>query len=139
MSTLEEIDKAANLFRDAQCPFELMHCNSTYPMSAEEANLLMIPTLKQRYDVPVGYSGHETSLVTICIAAAALGASSLERHVTLDRTMYGSDQAASIETKSLRSFTAAIRSFPQALGTGEKILEPSELSARDKLRQNVPS
>ena len=138
MSTLEEIDQVVDLFRKALCPFELMHCNSTYPMNVEEANLRMIPALKSRYDVPVGYSGHETSLVTVCVAALALGASSLERHVTLDRTMYGSDQAASIETKALRSFTSAVRVFPKVLGNGEKILQKSEQSAREKLRQNVP-
>ena len=139
MSTLDEIDQIVALFREAQCPFELMHCNSTYPMKAQEANLLMIPTLRKRYGIPVGYSGHETSLATVCVAALALGATSLERHVTLDRTMYGSDQAASIETKALRSFTSAIRVFPHALGSGQKILQPSELAAREKLRQNVPT
>ncbi len=138
MSTLEEIDQVVGLFRKAQCPFELMHCNSTYPMNVEEANLRMIPALKSRYGVPVGYSGHETSLVTVCIAALALGATSLERHVTLDRTMYGSDQAASIETKALRSFTSAVRVFPKVLGNGEKTLQESEQSAREKLRKNVP-
>jgi N-acetylneuraminate synthase len=137
MSTLQEIDEVVALFREARCPFELMHCNSTYPMKAEEANLRMIPTLQKRYSVPVGYSGHETSLVTVCIAALALGATSIERHVTLDRTMYGSDQAASVETKALRSFTVAVRVFPQVLGDGEKVLQDSELAAREKLRQSV--
>lgn len=137
MSTLQEIDEVVALFRKAGCPFELMHCNSTYPMKVEEANLLMIPTLQKRYNVPIGYSGHETSLVTVCIAALALGATSIERHVTLDRSMYGSDQAASVETKALRSFTAAVRVFPQVLGDGEKVLQDSEVAAREKLRQSV--
>jgi N-acetylneuraminate synthase len=139
MSTLEEIDAVVETFRDADCPFELMHCNSTYPMRAEDANLLCIPMLRDRYGVDVGYSGHETSLVTVCVAAVALGATSLERHVTIDRTMYGSDQAASIETKALRSLTTAVRAVPKALGTGEKVLAPSEQEARDKLRLDVPS
>jgi len=138
MSTLDEIDAVVEIFRDADCPFELMHCNSTYPMRAEDANLLCIPMLRERYGVDVGYSGHETSLVTICVAAVALGATSLERHVTIDRTMYGSDQAASIETKALRSLTTAVRTVPKALGTGEKVLAPSEQEARDKLRLDVP-
>lgn len=138
MSTLDEIDAVVEIFRDADCPFELMHCNSTYPVRAEDANLLCIPMLRERYGVDVGYSGHETSLVTVCVAAVALGATSLERHVTIDRTMYGSDQAASIETKALRSLTTAVRAVPKALGTGEKVLAPSEQEARDKLRLNVP-
>jgi len=137
MSTLEEIDAVVGIFRDAGCPFELMHCNSTYPMAVEEANLLCIPALRERFDCPVGYSGHETSLVTVCIAAVALGAASIERHITLDRTMYGSDQAASIETKSLRSFTQAIRAIPSALGDGQKVIAEAEMEARTKLRQDV--
>lgn len=137
MSSIEEIDEVVNIFQSNGCPFELMHCNSTYPMPIEDANLLSIPMLKERYKCEVGYSGHETSLVTICIAAVALGAASLERHITLDRTMYGSDQAASIETKSLRSFVVAVRAIPQALGSGEKVILESELEARDKLRQKV--
>jgi N-acetylneuraminate synthase len=108
-------------------------------MQVEDANLLCIPMLRERYGVDVGYSGHETSLVTVCVAATALGATSIERHVTIDRTMYGSDQAASIETKALRSLVAAVRAIPAALGTGEKILGESELEAREKLRQDVRS
>lgn len=137
MSTLEEIDAVVQIFRETGCPFELMHCNSTYPMAVEDANLLCIPALRERYDCPVGYSGHETSLVTVCIAAVTLGASSIERHITLDRTMYGSDQAASIETKSLRSFATAVRAIPAALGTGKKKIEGAEMEARTKLRQDV--
>jgi N-acetylneuraminate synthase len=139
MSKLEEIDEVMEIFSQANCPVELMHCNSTYPMQAEDANLLCIPMLRERYGVDVGYSGHETSLVTVCVAATALGATSIERHVTIDRTMYGSDQAASIETKALRSLVSAVRTIPAALGTGEKILGSSELEAREKLRQDVRS
>ncbi len=139
MSKLEEIDEVMEIFSQANCPVELMHCNSTYPMQVEDANLLCIPMLRERYGVDVGYSGHETSLVTVCVAATALGATSIERHVTIDRTMYGSDQAASIETKALRSLVAAVCAIPAALGTGEKILGESELEAREKLRQDVRS
>ena len=139
MSKLEEIDEVVEIFAKANCPIELMHCNSTYPMQTEDANLLCIPMLRERYGVDVGYSGHETSLVTVCVAAVALGATSIERHVTIDRTMYGSDQAASIETKALRSLVAAVRAIPDALGSGEKILGESELEARNKLRQDVRS
>lgn len=137
MSSIEEIDKVVEIFVNANCPFELMHCNSTYPMPTIDANLRAIPMLRDRYQCDVGYSGHETSLITICVAAVALGASSLERHITLDRTMYGSDQAASIETKSLRSFVTAVRAIPTALGTGEKEILETEREAREKLRQEV--
>ena len=137
MSTLDEIDQVVAFFRSMNCPFELMHCNSTYPMKVEDANLLCIPMLRERYGCDIGYSGHETSLVTVCIAAVALGATSIERHVTLDRAMYGSDQAASIETKALKSFTTAVRAIPGTLGSGKKAIMPTEVSAREKLRKVV--
>ena len=137
MSTLDEIDEVVGLFRKAACPFELMHCNSTYPMRMEDANLACIPMLRERYGCDVGYSGHETCLVTVCVAAMALGATSLERHVTLDRSMYGSDQAASIECKSLRSFATAVRAVPNILGPGSKQVLESELPIRQKLRVDV--
>jgi len=134
MSTLEEIDTVVEIFRDANCPFELMHCNSTYPMKEEDANLLCIPMLKERYSCNVGYSGHESSLIKVCTAAVALGATSLERHITLDRAMYGSDQSASIETHALGNFAESVRAIPGILGTGKKILTEAEKGARSKLR-----
>ena len=137
MSTLEEIDDVVKIFRDADCPFELMHCNSTYPMKEEDANLRCIPMLKDRYTCDVGYSGHESSLIKVCTSAVALGATSLERHVTLDRAMYGSDQAASIEAHSLGNFAESVRAIPGILGTGEKNLSDAELKTREKLRINV--
>lgn len=137
MSKLDEIDQVVDIFRSPDCPFELMHCNSTYPMQMEDANLMAIPMLHDRYGVDVGYSGHETCLITVCVAAIALGATSIERHITLDRAMYGSDQAASVETKALSSFTTAIRAVPGILGNGEKRILETEASARNKLRQAV--
>jgi N-acetylneuraminate synthase len=137
MSTLEEIDEVVKIFSDANCPFELMHCNSTYPMRDEDANLLCIPMLRERYKCNVGYSGHETSLIKVCTAAVALGATSLERHITLDRAMYGSDQAASIETHALRNFVETVRAVPSILGNGVKLLSESEAQTRQKLRINV--
>ena len=137
MSTLEEIDEIVKIFKDANCPFELMHCNSTYPMKDEDANLRCIPMLKERYGCEVGYSGHESSLIKVCTSAVALGATSLERHITLDRAMYGSDQAASIESSSLDSFVKAVRAIPEILGNGKKILGEAEAKTRDKLRINV--
>ena len=137
MSTLEELDSVVKIFKDANCPFELMHCNSTYPMKEGDANLLCIPMLKNRYGVNVGYSGHESSLIKVCTAAVALGASSLERHITLDRAMYGSDQAASIETHALSNFVETVRAVPGILGTGDKTLSEAELKTREKLRISV--
>ena len=96
MTEYEDIENAVDIFNSAKCPFELMHTVSTYPMKPEDANLQMINTLKERFNCNVGYSGHEVGLA-ISYAATALGISSLERHLTLDRSMYGSDQAASIE------------------------------------------
>jgi len=137
MSTLEEIDEVVNMFIKMNCPFELMHCNSTYPMKQHDANLLCIPMLKNRYNCEVGYSGHETSLLKVCSAAVVLGASSIERHITLDRAMYGSDQAASIETHALRDFVSTLRILPQIIGDGIKNLTDEEKAIRDKLRINV--
>lgn len=137
MSTLEEIDEVVKIFKDVNCPFELMHCNSTYPMKEEDANLSCIPMLKERYGCKVGYSGHESSLIKVCTTAVALGATSIERHITLDRSMYGSDQAASIEVSSLSSFVKAVRAIPEILGNGKKILSEAEAKTRDKLRINV--
>ena len=138
MSTLEEIDSVVKIFRDANCPFELMHCNSTYPMKEEDANLRCIPMLKERYSCNVGYSGHESSLIKVCTTAVALGATSLERHITLDRAMYGSDQAASIEAHALEDFVVTVRAIDGILGTGQKNLSEAELKTREKLRINVP-
>jgi len=137
MVTLDELDQVVEQFRAADCPFELMHCNSTYPMREEAANLLCIPMLRQRYGCDVGYSGHESSLLKICTTAVALGATSLERHITLDRAMYGSDQAASIETHALRDFVETVRKVPSLLGTGEKSMSPDEQAVREKLRIDI--
>ncbi len=133
MSTLEEIDHAVEIFRKANCPFELMHCNSTYPMAAEDANLRLIKTLGDRYRCRVGYSGHENDiLVSTC--AVATGATSIERHITLDRTMYGSDQKASIEPYELCALVKNIREVEKMLGSGEKVLSPAEEATKKKLR-----
>lgn len=139
MANLDEIDEVVKLFQNANCPFELMHCNSTYPMREEDANLRCIPMLKTRYDCDVGYSGHESSLIKVCTTAVALGATSLERHITLDRAMYGSDQAASIETHALRDFVETVRKVPSLLGNGEKEISLAEIEVRSKLRVNVYS
>lgn len=133
MSTLDEIDFAVNLFRSYKCPFEIMHCNSTYPMKNEDANLKMINTLRERYNCKIGYSGHEVGRI-VSTAAVAMGATSIERHITLDRTMYGSDQAASIEIADLTRLVMDIKTIEKAQGTGEKILSKDEAEVRKKLR-----
>ena len=134
MSTLDELDEVVEIFKTSGCKFELMHCNSTYPMPEKEANLMCIQTLKKRYDCNVGYSGHESTLLKISITAVALGASSIERHITLDRTMYGSDQAASIEASSLKSFVESVRAVPIIKGNGIKKMTDQEKVVRKKLR-----
>ena len=136
MASFEEISNAVKIFRTNNCNFELMHCISCYPMNEKEANLLCIPNLAQSFDCNVGYSGHETSLTRICCAAVALGATSLERHITIDRAMYGSDQAASIETHALKKFSTSVRLTKDALGDGNKKLLDSEKGSRIKLSSN---
>ena len=137
MSKLEELDEVIEIFKKENCPFEIMHCNSTYPMPENEANLMCIQTLKKRYNCNVGYSGHEGTLLKVCITAVALGATSIERHVTLDRTMYGSDQAASIAVNSFKSFVETIRMIPLIKGDGIKKITDKEKVARKKLRVEI--
>ena len=135
MSTYDEIDKAVKIFREENCPFELMHCNSTYPMENKDANLKVIEELRNRYNCKVGYSGHEKGiLVSIC--AVALGATSIERHITLDRNMYGSDQKASIEPNELKELVKDIREVELILGDGKKVLSDAEQKVKEKLRGN---
>lgn len=136
MSTYEEIDRAVMIFQKYNCPFELMHCNSTYPMPLADANIKVMDELKKRYQCKVGYSGHEEGdLVSVC--AVAKGATSIERHITLDRNMYGSDQKASIEPYELCKLVKSIREVEQLLGNGEKILTEAELKVKEKLRGGV--
>lgn len=137
MSALDEIDRVVDMFRKADCPFELMHCNSTYPMPVDQANLRCIETLRQRYGCKVGYSGHETGLA-VSVAAAAMGASSIERHITLDRAMYGSDQAASVEIVGLERLVRDIRVVERAGGDGVKCVTETEAKIREKLKP-IPS
>ena len=137
MCDLEDIDKVVDVFKQKNCEFELMHCVSTYPMKDEDANLLAIKTLRDRYNCNVGYSGHETSLAKIGIVAATLGATSIERHITLDRVMYGSDQSASISYEVLKNFTESVRLVQKILGDGEKKVTEKEIPIRKKLRIDI--
>ena len=133
MSTYDEVDAVVALFKQYNCPFEIMHCNSTYPMKPEDANLRLIPILKERYKVDIGFSSHEIGVVAT-LGAVALGATSIERHITLDRNMYGSDQKASTEPDELIELVKQIRVMESALGNGEKTLTVAELEVRKKLR-----
>ena len=133
MSTYDDIDKAVDIFRKHKCPFTLMHCRSTYPAREEDLNLSCIKTLRERYDCDVGYSGHEVSPMP-SIVAAALGTVAIERHITLDRSMYGSDQAASLEDRGLEILLGVAKRIPLYLGDGIKTVSPEEQSLAAKLR-----
>ena len=132
MSTMEQIDHAVEILGKEN--LALMHCTSSYPCKPEELNLKLIPWLIERYDVPVGYSGHEIGLYTT-LAAVVLGACIAERHITLDRAMWGSDQAASIEPHGLARLVKDIRAVEMAMGDGVKQVYESEIPMQRKLRR----
>ena len=136
MSTEVDIDRAVKIFRDADCPFELMHCISTYPMEDEDANLHCINTLREKFDCDVGYSGHEVGLA-VSYGAAAMGITSLERHITLSRAMYGSDQSASVEPDGFRMVVGAVRKIQDSMGDGKIGYHPSEVPIAEKLRAHL--
>ena len=136
MTDYTTIQKAVDIFRAANCPFELMHTVSTYPMKDEDANLRTINTLRDMFHCDVGYSGHEVGLA-VSYAAAAFGITSLERHITLDRSMYGSDQSASVEPAGLRQLVGAVRKIEKALGDGEKRIIDAEVPIARKLREHL--
>jgi len=137
MSSQKDIDKAIEIFKNNNCSYELMHCVSTYPMKPEDANLVTIKHLKDNYECDVGYSGHENGIV-VSLAALQFGITSLERHITLDRTMYGSDQAASLEPKGIQSLNESIIKYISAIGTPSigKILD-EEIPIANKLRAHI--
>ena len=134
MSEIKQIESAINIFKKNNCSFELQHSNSSYPMKIEEANLRCIETLRDEFNCNVGYSGHEALGYLICICAVMFGATSIERHITLDRTMYGSDQAASLEPQGLDRLVRDIRRIDVILGDGVKRVWPSEIPVMKKLR-----
>ena len=134
MSNMDQIKTAVNIFKKNECPFELQHSNSSYPMKIEEANLNCIKTLQNEFECNVGYSGHESLGYLICVAAVILGATSIERHITLDRSMYGSDQPASLEPAGLQRLVRDIRNIELIMGDGEKIIWDSEIPVMKKLR-----
>ena len=136
MTTYDDIQTAVDIFRKADCSFELMHTVSTYPMKDEDANLNMIKTLKKKFDCNVGYSGHEVGLA-VSYAAAALNITSLERHITLDRAMYGSDQSASVEPSGFKQLIGAVRKIELAMGDGIKKTIEAEAPIAENLRQHL--
>ena len=137
MSTIDDVEKAVNIFKKHDCPFELMHTNSSYPSTLDEANLYVISELQKKFKCEVGYSGHEKSAYLVCVCAVMLGATSIERHVTIDRTLYGHDQAASLEPLGLRRLVRDIRAVDKILGDGKKRIWDSELETVKKLRQKL--
>ena len=138
MCEIEDIDKAVSIFKENNCSFELMHCVSTYPTKDEDNNLNVIRTLREKFKCNVGFSGHEGGVV-VTIAAAALGATSIERHITLNRSMYGSDQAASLEPSGLRFLVGAVKKIPISIGDGVKKFLDSEKIIAKKLREHIKS
>ena len=135
MSTMKQIENAVKIFKKFKCPFELMHSHSAYPMKIDEANLKLVQTLKNKFKCKVGYSGHETGSYLVCITASLLGATSIERHITLDRTMYGSDQSASLEPEGLFRMVRDLRTIDKIQGDGKKRIWDSEIPAMKKLRE----
>ncbi len=137
MSSEENIRNAVDIFRKNKCPFELMHCISTYPMQPSDANLITIKALKEKFKCNVGYSGHENG-IAISIAATCFGISSLERHITLDRTMYGSDQSASLEPKGFKSLIEGVNKVCEAIGSNKLgQITKEEIEIAKKLRQHI--
>jgi N-acetylneuraminate synthase len=136
MTTYDDIQTAVDIFREVDCSFELMHTVSTYPMKDEDANLNMINTLKKKFDCNVGYSGHEVGLA-VSYAAAALNITSLERHITLDRAMYGSDQSASVEPLDFKQLVSSVRKIELSMGDGVKRFYEAEIPVADNLRQHL--
>jgi len=133
MSTFISIDNAVDIFRMQGCPFTLMQCCATYPSNIKDLNLRCMVTLRDRYGCEIGYSGHEVSPMP-SVMAAVLGAVAIERHITLDRTMYGADQSASLERHGLKIMVDNIRNIPFCIGDGVKRIIPGEEAMAKKLR-----
>ena len=135
MSEMKDIEKAVKIFRKEKCPFELLHTNSSYPMKNNEANLKLISSLAKKFKCNVGYSGHEKGASFVSTAAVIMGATTIERHITIDRTLYGHDQAASLEPEGMRRLVRDIRMIDEIMGDGVKRIWKSELPNMKKLRQ----
>ena len=136
MSTMEDIEKAVDIFKTNNCEFEIMHCVATYPTDVKDSNLLCINTLRDKFKCKVGLSSHEAG-TALSIGAAALGITSLERHITLNRSMYGSDQSASLEPSGFKFVVGAARKVQEGMGDGKKVFLDKELPIAKKLRAHI--
>lgn len=136
MSTLDEIDETVNLIKKYDCPFILFHCVSSYPQSPEESNLRMMKILEERYNAPIGYSGHEIG-IHISLAAIALGAKAIERHFTLDRNMVGFDHKLSLQPEEMKELVKKGREIEKALGSGKKEVLEKEWITRRKYHSSI--
>lgn len=134
MSRLEDMDRAVEIINECGVPLVVMHCVATYPSLNEDLNLRYIPELRKRYLKPIGYSGHEQGIAT-SVASVVLGACVVERHFTLNRAWYGSDQSASLEPRGLGRLVRDIRAVESAMGSGVKQLLPGEIAIANKLRR----
>lgn len=135
MSEMKDIEKAIKIFKKEKCPFELLHTNSSYPMKNNEANLKLIASLRKKFKCNIGYSGHEKGASFVSTAAVIMGATTIERHITIDRTLYGHDQAASLEPEGMRRLVRDVRMIDEIMGDGVKRIWKSELPNMKKLRQ----
>lgn len=133
MTSNDSVDWLVSKFQENNCPLMLMHTVSTYPAMNEHLNLKCINTLNKKYNLPIGYSGHEAS-VSPSVVAASLGACAIERHLTIDRSMYGSDQAASLEPAGMRELVNVVRKIPTVLGNGKRSILTEEEKIATKLR-----
>jgi N-acetylneuraminate synthase len=133
MSEYKQIDEAVDIFKKHSCPIILMHTVSEYPAPEYLLNLRCIHVLRERYKVPIAYSGHETTMFP-SVVAAILGAVAVERHITLDRAMYGSDQSASLERRGMEMMSSYINTLPTILGDGVKRISKGEMAVEEKLR-----
>ena len=133
MTSMEEIEECVKIFKKHSCPITLLHTVSTYPSEEADLNLKCITTLKEKFNLPVGYSGHETG-VSPSVMAVVLGSEVIERHITLDRAMYGSDQAASLEPQGMRNLCSTIKKVNVCMGDGVKRIIPAEEKVAKKLR-----
>ena len=129
----KDIDEIINIFKDNKCPLCLFHTVSVYPSPENDLNLLLIKKYKEKFNIPIGYSGHESSVLP-SIIAATMGASAIERHITLDRAMYGSDQSASLESQGLNNLVSSLRKYKNLLGNNKKTFSQEEKNVANKLR-----
>ena len=133
MCNLKDIQKCIKIFKEKKCKFILMHCVSNYPCPLEDLNINMIPVLKKKFKCEIGYSGHE-SHVSPSIMAYFLGARYIERHITLDRSMWGTDQSSSLEESGIKTLTSTLQKYPIMFGDGKKVLDLKEKKLLQKFK-----